>query len=80
MLAYRGLQQLIANYQSIAIVPFERVAALEHQRLRRAYPRIGTMDLRIAAIALTTDAVLLTRNQSDFGQIAELRTEDWATA
>jgi len=75
--AYQGLQQLTTDYQSIVIIPFSRTAALEHQRLRKAYPRIGNMDLRIAAIALTNNAILLTRNESDFGQIVELHTENW---
>ncbi|PSB17143.1 PIN domain-containing protein [filamentous cyanobacterium CCP1] len=77
VLAYQGLQQLTTDYQSIVIIPFSRIAALEHQRLRKAYPRLGNMDLKIAAIALTNNATLLTRNQSDFGQIADLQTEDW---
>jgi tRNA(fMet)-specific endonuclease VapC len=41
VLAYQGLQQLAVDYQSIVIVPFSRTSALEHQRLRKAYPRIG---------------------------------------
>lgn len=80
VLAYQGLQQLAADYQFIVMVPFSRTAALEHQRLRKSYPRIGNMDLKIAAIALTNNAILLTRNESDFGQIVELPTEDWTTA
>ncbi|MBW4674780.1 MAG: type II toxin-antitoxin system VapC family toxin [Desmonostoc geniculatum HA4340-LM1] len=79
VLAYRGLQQLATDYRSIVIVPFSSRAALEHQRLRKAYPRLGNMDLKIAAISLTSNAILLTRNLSDFGQIIELRTEDWST-
>ncbi|MEH2380449.1 MAG: type II toxin-antitoxin system VapC family toxin [Nostoc sp.] len=79
VLAYRGLQQLATDYRSIVIVPFSRRAALEHQRLRKAYPRLGNMDLKIAAISLTSNAILLTRNLSDFGQIIELGTEDWST-
>jgi tRNA(fMet)-specific endonuclease VapC len=36
------------------------------------------MDLKIAAIALTQDATILTRNQKDFGQILNLKIEDWS--
>lgn len=75
--AYQGLYKLAADYQVIEILPFTHQAALEHQRLRKAYPRLGNMDLKIAAIAITNDALLLTRNKSDFGQIAELEIEDW---
>jgi tRNA(fMet)-specific endonuclease VapC len=80
ILGYQGLQQLTVDYQSIVIVSFSHAAAVEHQRLRKAYPRIGNMDLKIAAVALTNHAILLTRNVSDFGQIVELQTEDWTTA
>ncbi len=79
-LGYQGLQQLAVDYQSIVIISFSHVAAVEHQRLRKAYSRIGNMDLKIAAVALTNNAILLTRNLSDFGQIVELRTEDWTAA
>ena len=76
--AYQGLQQLTLDYQSIIIIPFDRAAALEHQRLRKAYPRLGNMDLKIAAISLINNATLLTRNKSDFGQVIELQIEDWS--
>lgn len=76
--AYLGLQQLAKDYLDIQILPFNRIAALEHQKLQKAYPRLGNMDKKIAAIALTHDAILLTRNESDFGQIVELQTENWS--
>jgi tRNA(fMet)-specific endonuclease VapC len=76
--AYQGLQQLAVDYRTIAILPFSRPAALQHQRLRKVYPRLGNMDLKIAAIALTNSAILLTRNAADFSQILELPTEHWA--
>jgi tRNA(fMet)-specific endonuclease VapC len=78
VLAYQGLLQLGMDYRSIVMLPFSRAAALDHQRLRKAYPRLGNMDLKIAAIALTHNATLLTRNVSDFGQVVDLRTEDWS--
>ncbi|HEY9625272.1 MAG TPA: type II toxin-antitoxin system VapC family toxin [Crinalium sp.] len=79
VLAYQGLLQLSSDYQSIKIIPFSHTAALEYQRLRKAHPRLGSMDLKIAAIALVNNATLLTRNRSDFEQILELSTEDWTT-
>ncbi|MDM3843940.1 MAG: type II toxin-antitoxin system VapC family toxin [Aphanizomenon gracile PMC649.10] len=80
ILGYQGLQQLALDYQSIRIIPFNRAAALEHQRLRKVYPRLGNMDLKIAAITLINNATLLTRNRSDFGKILELQIEDWSAA
>jgi tRNA(fMet)-specific endonuclease VapC len=78
VLAYQGLQQLVKDYRTIVIVPFSLTAALEHQRLREAHPRLGNMDVKIAAISITNNAILLTRNASDFGQIGELQTGDWS--
>ena len=76
--AYVGLQQISIDYRLITVIGFARAAALEHERLRKAYPRLGNMDLKIAAIALTNSATLLTRNYTDFGQITELITEVWS--
>jgi tRNA(fMet)-specific endonuclease VapC len=35
------------------------------------------MDLKIASVALVNQAVVLTRNRSDFGRIEDLIIEDW---
>jgi tRNA(fMet)-specific endonuclease VapC len=78
VLAYDGLRQLALDYQSISILAFDAEAALAHQQLRKRYPRLGNMDLKIAAIALTQQATLLTRNFSDFGQIVELSIKNLA--
>jgi tRNA(fMet)-specific endonuclease VapC len=39
--------------------------------------RIGTMDLRIASLALAHNALLLSRNLVDFQKVPELRVENW---
>lgn len=75
--AYKQLKRQLANYCAIPILEFDEQAAQEFQRLRKTYPRLGTMDLKIASIALVNQAVLLTRNSVDFGQIAGLSVEDW---
>ncbi|WP_008316829.1 type II toxin-antitoxin system VapC family toxin [Leptolyngbya sp. PCC 6406] len=76
--AYHWLQQLALDYSVITIVPFDTNAAQAYVRLRKAYPRLGTMDLKIAAIAISLQATLLTRNTSDFKQVADLLVEDWS--
>jgi tRNA(fMet)-specific endonuclease VapC len=38
------------------------------------------MDLKIAAIVLARDAILLSRNLDDFRQIPDLRVEDWTSS
>lgn len=63
--AYQRLQQLAIDYRSIPIIPFSHNAVLEYQRLRKIYRRLESMDLKIAAIALTNNATLLTCNNSD---------------
>lgn len=76
--AYYWLHQLALDYTLITLVPFDASAAQIYERLRKAYPRLGTMDLKIAAIAISRQATLLTRNISDFQQIADLLVEDWS--
>lgn len=77
VVAYSQLKRQLTNYCMIPLLEFDLPTAQEFQRLRKLYPRLGTMDLKIAAIALVNKAILLTRNSSDFGQIASLQIEDW---
>ena len=39
--------------------------------------RIGTRDLRIAAITLSINGILVTRNTKDFAKVSNLEMEDW---
>ena len=74
---YLGLKQTARDFCSIDILPFDLAAIEQYEKLRSTYRRLGQNDLKIAAIAIVQDAILLTRNQKDFGQITELRSEDW---
>jgi tRNA(fMet)-specific endonuclease VapC len=62
----------------IPLLDYDERAANACERLRVARVRIGTMDLRIAAIALANNATLLTRNTRDFAKVPGLRLEDWS--
>lgn len=78
LIAYARLQSHIETFAGMPILPFDAKAAAEFERLKKAHIRIGTMDLKIAAIALANDATLLTRNPSDFGKVPNLKIEDWS--
>jgi tRNA(fMet)-specific endonuclease VapC len=75
--AYGLLAKHLDDYRQARVVPYDHVAADIFDELRRNYPRMGTMDLRIAAIALAREATLVTRNLTDFSKIADLQAEDW---
>ena len=75
---YSQLKQLLQDYCNIAVIDFNAAAATEFERLRQARVRIGTMDLKIAAIVLANNALLLTRNLSHFAKVSDLRAEDWS--
>jgi len=61
----------------MVILTFNEASAVEFRKLRQARVRIGTMDLKIAAIVLAHGATLLTRNLVDFRKVPGLKIEDW---
>ena len=74
---YQRLERMLEFYCTTPLLPFNARAAEQFQRLWVTRIRIGTMDLKIAAIALANDAILLTRNLIDFSKVPALRVEDW---
>ena len=64
-------------FGEIKVLPFDKDAQNRFTDLRKNRVRIGTMDLRIASIALTTGSLLLSRNLRDFRQVPGLTVEDW---
>lgn len=74
--AYRYLHQNLQLFCGLEVLLFDDAAAKVFQELRKAKVRIGTMDLKIASIVLVHEAVLLTRNISDFCQVPGLKVED----
>ena len=51
------------------VLEFDRPAARVFVDLKRSRIRVGTMDLKIAAIVLARDATLLSRNLGDFRKV-----------
>jgi tRNA(fMet)-specific endonuclease VapC len=75
--AYQELLRLFDFFARWHVVPFDAQAASEFQDLRAQRIRIGTMDLKIAAIALVHGALLLSANLRDFQQVPNLRMANW---
>jgi len=58
-------------------LPFDENAAEIFNQLRASKLRIGTNDLAIAAITLSINGILVTRNTVDFERVPNLVIEDW---
>ncbi len=76
--AYEKLKRTLKNFGKLEVLDFNNSAAAQFEQLQKQRIRIGTMDLKIAAIAIANDATLLSRNLKDFSKIPNLKVEDWA--
>ena len=76
---YARLHGLLEDFTTRPVLDFDQRAATEYERFIGLKLRVGTMDLRIAAIALAHDALLLSRNLTDFRKVPGLRVDDWTT-
>jgi len=74
---YPRLTRLVEFYSGWELQPFDEAAADVFGALRKQRVRIATQDLKIASIALATDALLLSANLVHFQQVPGLRVEDW---
>jgi tRNA(fMet)-specific endonuclease VapC len=86
----RNAEQIVAAYVKpetiwrwflkMNVLSYSAEAQARFDELKPRCPRVKTMDLRIASIALVTDSTLLSRNLRDFRQVPDLSLEDWTTA
>ena len=74
---YTRLLDLITKFRQVTVLPFDLPSQQRFEHLSTLRLRIGTLDLRIAAIALANQATLLSRNSRDFSKVPGLRVEDW---
>jgi tRNA(fMet)-specific endonuclease VapC len=76
-LAYQRLGNLLEDLNTINVQNFTTEASTIYDELVRQKIRIGTQDLRIAAIALAIKGIVVTRNRRDFEKVPGLLWEDW---
>jgi tRNA(fMet)-specific endonuclease VapC len=76
--AYRKFAVDLAAVGATNLLLYTAVADAKFREWRAAKVRVGTQDLRIAAIAFAHGATLATRNARDFAQVPGLPLEVWA--
>ena len=75
--AYAKLHRFLESYRNTQVLDYDENAAEVLKDFKTQKIRVGTMDLKIAAIAVSQNAILVSRNLSDFLQIPNLTVEDW---
>ncbi|MFE1747374.1 type II toxin-antitoxin system VapC family toxin [Coleofasciculus sp. H7-2] len=75
--AYARLAATLNYFRTVNLLDFDQDAGNCYAELVRQRVRIGTQDLRIAAIAISRNGILVTRNRQDFARIPSLNLEDW---
>ena len=76
--AYRRLAANVGFLSRLHILTYDETAIQRCEQLRKRKLKIKNFDLRIAAIVLERQAILVTRNTRDFGRIQGLQIEDWS--
>lgn len=74
---YALLLEVLQGFTTAPVLPFDTGAVAVFANRRSQGVRVSTMDLRIAAIAISRNLVLLTRNIGDFSKVKGLVMEDW---
>lgn len=75
--SYQKLHRFLESYRNTAVLDFDENAANVFKVLKSNKIRVGTMDLKIASIAISRKAILISRNLRDFEQIPNLVVKDW---
>jgi tRNA(fMet)-specific endonuclease VapC len=75
--AYEKLHDLLVFFCRIPILDFDGAASEQLSILGGLRLRVGAMDLKIATIARSKKALLLSANLADFQRVPDLRVEDW---
>jgi tRNA(fMet)-specific endonuclease VapC len=76
--AYALLKETFNRLCQANILDFNEAAFDSYNELLKQKIRVGTQDLRIAAIALSVNGIVVTRNRRDFEKVPGLKIVDWS--
>lgn len=75
--AYRELTDLSDFFAKMNIISLSAEAVDLFNGFRKSGIKIGTMDLKMACIAMANNVLFLTANRRDFEKVPGLRFENW---
>lgn len=75
--AYELLGETIAYLRQFEVLPYTADTDRLYREWRSKKIRVGTHDLRIAAICVSQGATLISRNRRDFELVPKLSVEFW---
>ena len=75
--AYQMFERVLGDFSTRQVLPFDEAASEVFESLKKQRVRVGTLDLRIASIAIAKQLTLLSRNLKDFLKVPGLDVEDW---
>jgi tRNA(fMet)-specific endonuclease VapC len=75
--AYDYLSSTLRVLCRVPIIAFDQACEQQFQHLLGLRLRMGVPDLKIAAVALANNLILLTRNRRDFLRVPGLALADW---
>jgi tRNA(fMet)-specific endonuclease VapC len=64
--------------QTVNLLDYTENAIQRFESLEKMKLNIGKMDMRIGAIALENNVIVVTCNQRDYARIPNLSIEDWS--
>lgn len=76
-LAYQNLRITIEDFKNYPIFDFTTEANHCYTQILQEKLKIGRQDQKIAAITISINGILLTRNERDFSQIPNLKLEQF---
>jgi tRNA(fMet)-specific endonuclease VapC len=75
--AYDLFREALIDTRAFTLLPYTAAAHAQVQAWQSAKIRVGTNDMRIAAICVAHGATLATRNVSDYALLPGLTFEEW---
>lgn len=74
---YFEFEKILKDFSVMPLVSFDQKAAEVYDELNLKKLRVGSMDLRMASIAIANQMTLITQNTVDFERIPGLLLQDW---